>query len=191
MISPGSGIRHAVRVFGTAAARAIVGRTTMGSSTGTLALLSVVSLVSACGGSAPETPGELPPLAAVLFTYRSVVPPPPTPPPDPGAVVGCVHHFSAVGGFYVLEGSWTSEHFRNPAGDCHDGCTLVVSDVPTDSEHVVRMIDLGLCEVDPTQDPFASHVLLANGVELTRIVDHPSGMRGAAFTVERDGTVRP
>jgi hypothetical protein len=155
-----------------------------------------VALVSglasaACDGTRPAAPEESARVAAVLFTYRSIVSLPPPVPPDPGAVVGCVHHFSAVGGFYALQGSWTSSTFRNPAGECATGCTVVVADVPTDSEHVVRMLDLGLCEVDPLRDPFAYHVLLANGVELTRVVAHASGLRGVAFTVAPDGTVRP
>jgi len=160
-----------------------------------VALVSAFALAPlACTRESPTVPSE-PPAATVLFTYRSPVPLSPPPLTDPelrAAETGCVHHYAASGGVYVLQGSWSPEaRFGDPAGDCHEGCTLVVTDVPVGVEQVVRMQDLNLCHVAPLDAPFAFRTLLANGVELTRVVDHPSGLRGAAFRVAGSGAVTP
>lgn len=154
----------------------------------------VLLVTASCGGGAPSRPSP-PPVATVRITYRSHVPESPPPLTDPellAAEAGCVHHYSAVGGVYVLEGSWSERaRYRNPEGECHRGCTFEVPGVPVGVEHAARVLDLGLCHVAPFEEPFTLRTILANGVELTRIVDHPSGLRGVAFRVAADGAVTP
>lgn len=162
-------------------------------------LIMLAAGLASCSGGSPtavdmrRSPEPL--VAAVLFTYRSPVPrgqPPPADPEIAGSSLGCVHHYSAMGGGYVLNGSWfPNTTFRNPEGDCHEGCAFVVAGVPVGTFQVVRVWDLNLCNVDPSIPPLSYRTIMANGVELTRVIDHPSGMRGAAFAVSVDGKVTP
>lgn len=150
----------------------------------------VVPCIASCGSSTPVQP-ELPTVAMVTFSYHSPVAPG-QPPSDPENVTGCVHHYSAMGGSFVLSGSWSPDTlYRDFQGDCLQSCKFSIAGVPTDREHVVRMWDLGMCNVNATQPPLSFVNITADGVALSRVVDHPSGLRGVAFTLLADGSVTP
>jgi hypothetical protein len=68
---------------------------------------------------------------------------------------------------------------------------IAAPDVPIAVEHVVYVVDLAMCYVTTPASYVSYRRIFANGVELTRIVRHASGMEGVAFRVGRDGTVIP
>lgn len=131
-----------------------------------------------------------PTATTVTFRYVSPVPPGASP-ADPEGVTGCAHHWAPVAGAGpTIRGSW-SETFHRPTSTSGEETRIVVPDVPVGPEHAVQVWDLGLCNVDPSREPVSFHTLFANGVALTRVVQHPSGLEGVAFTVAPDGTVAP
>ena len=151
---------------------------------------SVLPCLASCGSSTPTQP-DPPSVATVTFSYHSPVALG-EPPTDPENVTGCVHHYSAMGGSFVLSGSWSPDTlYRDVQGDCHQSCTFSISGVPTGREQVVRMWDLGMCNLNATAPPLSFVNITANGVALSRVVEHPSGMRGVAFTLEANGSVAP
>jgi hypothetical protein len=144
---------------------------------------------AACSSDNPTTVSSGPTAVPVTFHYVSAVPVNLPAPSDPD-YTGCVHHYSAFGGSFVLEGSW-APNARYPHLDCAPACSVLVPEVPVGEEHVVFMRDLSLCKLHPSAPPISYENLSANRVTLSRIVDHRTGVRGLAFTVTRDGTVHP
>lgn len=110
--------------------------------------------------------------------------------PDPAVVTGCLHHFAPIAGSGpAFQGSWSQQVLHSvPAGTVFQ---TLAPDVPVGREQVVRVYDLDLCGFAGFSEPAAVRIVRANGVLLTRVARHGSGLEGAAFTVGPDGVVRP
>lgn len=135
-------------------------------------------LVSGCGEDRnPLRPGTTVP---VLFEYAA---PQLAPIPEE---TGCIHH--AAPSAFVLTTSWGARGRLTEIGTRTYSLRV---DVPVGETNWVSLQDWMLCREDPTQTPWVTRGLRANGVDLRRVAEPTAEIRALQFQLTSDGRVIP